>query len=436
MMRLLYGVLTRVAAPAVFAATLVRAAKDPAYRTHLGERFGLGPSLATPSIWLHAVSVGEVSAAASLVRALRARHPDMPVVLTTATPTGRAQAATLFGADVEVRFLPYDTAGSVRRFLARIRPRAAIIMETELWPNLLHECGRRGVPVLFASARLAARSVPRYRRFGTLFSAGLRNAWVAAQSIADAGRFVALGADPARTHVVGNLKFDMRLGEAVAENGRELRRRYLGARPVWTAGSTHEGEEDLLLDAHAVVERAVRGALLVLVPRHPQRFEGVAALLERRGLVFDRRGRSETVRPEAQVLLLDTMGELTAFYAASDTAFVGGSLVPVGGHNLLEPAALGLPVIAGPYQFNSPDVARALAQRGALITVHDAQELSQAVARLLADADLRARLGDAARAAIDSHRGALARLLRVIDGVLPRAARAQAESAAAAQGAL
>ena len=289
----------------------------------------------------------------------------MPLVLTTATPTGRAQAATLFGADVEVRFLPYDTAGSVRRFLTRIRPLAAIIMETELWPNLLHECGRRGVPVVFASARLAARSVPRYRRFGTLFSAGLRNAWVAAQSSADADRFIALGADPARTRVVGNLKFDMRLGEAVAENGRELRRRYLGARPVWTAGSTHEGEEELLLGAHAVLERAVRGALLVLVPRHPQRFAGVAALLERRGLVFDRRGRSETVRPEAQVLLLDTMGELTAFYAASDVAFVGGSLVPVGGHNLLEPAALGVPVITGPHTQNGPEIARLLIEAAA-----------------------------------------------------------------------
>jgi 3-deoxy-D-manno-octulosonic-acid transferase len=418
MMRLVYGVLTRVAAPAVFAATLVRAAKDPAYRTHLGERFGLGRRLAMPSIWLHAVSVGEVAAAAALVRALHASHPDVPFVLTTATPTGRAQAATLFGADVEVRFLPYDTAGSVRRFLARIRPRAAIIMETELWPNLLHECGRRGVPVLFASARLAARSMPRYRRFGTLFSAGLRNAWVAAQSIADAGRFIALGADPARTHVTGNLKFDMRLGAAVAENGRELRRRYLGARPVWTAGSTHEGEEDLLLDAHAVVERAVRGALLVLVPRHPQRFEGVAALLERRGLVFDRRGRSETVRPEAQVLLLDTMGELTAFYAASDAAFVGGSLVPVGGHNLLEPAALGVPVITGPHTQNGPEIARLLIEAGGALEVADGGALAAAAAQLLADPALRERMGESARSFVEAHRGSLARLLALIEPLL------------------
>jgi 3-deoxy-D-manno-octulosonic-acid transferase len=424
MMRLVYGVLTRVAAPAVFAATLVRAAKDPAYRTHLGERFGLGRRLAMPSIWLHAVSVGEVSAAAALVRALHARHPDAPLVLTTATPTGRAQAATLFGADVEVRFLPYDTAGSVRRFLARIRPLAAIIMETELWPNLLHECGRRGVPVVFASARLAARSAPRYRRFGTLFSAGLRNAWVAAQSSADADRFIALGADPARTRVVGNLKFDMQLGEAVAENGRELRRGYLGARPVWTAGSTHEGEEELLLGAHAVLERAVRGALLVLVPRHPQRFAGVAALLERRGLVFDRRGRSETVRPEAQVLLLDTMGELTAFYAASDVAFVGGSLVPVGGHNLLEPAALGVPVITGTHTQNGPEIARLLIEAGGALEVADGVALAAAAGRLLADPALRERMGESARSFVEAHSGSLARLLALIEPLLAAEERA------------
>jgi 3-deoxy-D-manno-octulosonic-acid transferase len=417
MMRMVYGVLTRVAAPAVFAATLVRAAKDPGYRTHLGERFGLGRRVAAPTLWLHAVSVGEVAAAAALVRALRASHPDIPFVLTTATPTGRAQAATLFGADVEVRFLPYDTAGSVRRFLARIRPRAAIIMETELWPNLLHECGRRGVPVLFASARLAARSVPRYRRFGTLFSEGLRNAWVAAQSTVDADRFIALGADPARTRVVGNLKFDMRLGETVAGNGRELRR-YLGARPVWTAGSTHEGEEELVLDAHTVIERAVRGTLLVLVPRHPQRFEGVAALLARRGLVFDRRGRSDTVRPEAQVLLLDTMGELTDFYAASDMAFVGGSLVPVGGHNLLEPAALGVPVITGPHTQNSPEIARLLIEAGGALQVADAAALADAAGRLLADPALRERMGESARRFVETHRGSLARLLALIEPLL------------------
>jgi 3-deoxy-D-manno-octulosonic-acid transferase len=291
-------------------------------------------------------------------------------------------------------------------------------METELWPNLLHECGRRGVPVVFASARLAAKSVPRYRRFGTLFSAALRNAWVAAQTAADAERFIALGADPSHTQVVGNLKFDMRLGEAVAEEGRELRRRYLGARPVWTAGSTHEGEEDLALDAHTVLERTVRGALLVLAPRHPQRFEGVAALLERRGLVFDRRSRSQAVRSAAQVLLLDTMGELTAFYAASDAAFVGGSLVPVGGHNLLEPAALGVPVITGPHTQNGPEIARLLIEAGGALEVVDGAALADAATRLLADPALRARMGERARRFVEAHRGSLARLLALIEPLL------------------
>jgi 3-deoxy-D-manno-octulosonic-acid transferase len=417
-MHLVYDVLTRVTAPLVFAATLVRGARDAAYRTHLGERFGLGRHLDAPSLWLHAVSVGEVSAAAALVRALRARHPGMRCVLTTATPTGRAQAAALFGTDVDVRFLPYDTPGAVRRFLIRIRPRAAIIMETELWPNLLRECCRRGVPVLFASARLAARSVPRYRRFGTLFSAGVRGAWVAAQSAADAERFVALGADPARTRVVGNVKFDMQLGEAVVEKGRELRLRYLGTRPVWTAGSTHEGEEELALDAHAMLGRALPGALLVLTPRHPQRFAGVAALLERRGVIFERRSRAQAVRAESQVLLLDTMGELTAFYAASDAAFVGGSLVPVGGHNLLEPASLGVPVITGPHTQNGAEIARLLIEAGGAREVADGPALAAAAARLLADPALRERMGTSARRFVESHRGSLGRLLALIEPLL------------------
>jgi 3-deoxy-D-manno-octulosonic-acid transferase len=424
MMHVIYGVLTRVAAPAVFAATLLRAARDPAYRTHLGERFGLGRRTDAPSFWLHAVSVGEVSAAAALVRALRARHPGVPCVLTTATPTGRAQAARLFGTDVDVRFLPYDTPGAVRRFLTRIRPRAAIIMETELWPNLLRECGRRAVPVLFASARLAARSVPRYRRFGTLFSTALGRAWVAAQSAADAERFVALGADPARTRVVGNVKFDVRLGEQVAEKGRELRLRYLGARPVWTAGSTHEGEEELVLDAQAALGRAVPGALLVLVPRHPQRFEGVAALLERRGVIFDRRSRTEAVRAEAQVLLLDTMGELTAFYAAADAAFVGGSLVPAGGHNLLEPASLGVPAITGPHTQNGPEIARLLVEEGGALEVADGTALAAVLARLLADPALRERMGASARRVVESHRGSVGRLLALIEPLLAAPAQA------------
>jgi len=227
-----------------------------------------------------------------------------------------------------------------------------------------------------------------------------------------------LGADPARTRVVGNVKFDMRLGGAVAEKGRELQLRYLGARPVWTAGSTHEGEEELLLDAHALLGRTVPGALLVLAPRHPQRFEGVAALLERRGVIFDRRSRAGAVRAESQVLLLDTMGELTAFYAASDAAFVGGSLVPVGGHNLLEPASLGVPVITGTHTQNGPEIARLLIEAGGALEVADGTALAAAAARLLADPELRERMGTSARRFVESHRGSLARLLALIEPLL------------------
>ena len=431
MMHLLYRLLTAVAAPAVFVATLLREAKHGNDRAHSSERFGFGRSVPAPSIWLHAVSLGEVSAAAALVRALRERHPGIPFVLSTATRTGRAQAVALFGTDVEVRFLPYDTKGSVRRFLARIRPRVGLIMETELWPNLLHECARRGVPVLFASARLAATSVARYRRFGTLFSAGLRGAWVAAQSAEDAARFIAIGADRARTRVVGNLKFDMQLGEAVVEKGRDLRRRYLGARPVWIAGSTHEGEDDLVLDAHAALVGAVADAsgggppgggppapLLVLVPRHPQRFESVASLLARRGVAFDRRSAAAAVRTEAQVLLVDTMGELTALYAAADAAFVGGSLVPVGGHNLLEPAALGLPVITGPYTANAREIAQRLIEAGGALEVADGAALGALLRRLFADPALRERMGESARGFVEAHRGSLKRLLALLEPLL------------------
>ena len=374
MMRLVYGVLTRVAAPAVFAATLVRAAKHPAYRTHLGERFGLGRRLAVPSIWLHAVSVGEVSAAAALVRALHARHPDVPLVLTTATPTGRAQAATLFGADVEVRFLPYDTAGSVRRFLARTRPLAAIIMETELWPNLLRECRRRDVPVLLASARLSAKSVASYRRFGHLFrDVFTPNLAVAAQTGEDAERFRAIGASAEQLSVVGNVKFDLDLPADIAAAGRALRGALGQMRAAWTAGSTHAGEEEQLVDAHARFRETHPDAVLLLVPRHQDRFDAVADLLARRGINFARRsamGESARVSGEVSVLLGDTVGELTVLYAAADIAFVGGSLVPIGGHNLLEPAALGLPVLTGPSHSNGKEIAQLLLTRGAALQVN------------------------------------------------------------------
>ena len=318
-----------------------------------------------------------------------------------------------------MRFLPYDTPGAVGRFLDRIRPRVAIILETEIWPNLVQACRRRDVPVIFASARLTAKSVSQYRRLGSLFRDTLAAGdLIAAQSAEDAERFIEAGADRARTRVVGNLKFDMRIGDSVLEEGRELRRRYLGARPVWIAGSTHAGEEEQVLAAHSELRVAAPDLLLMLVPRHPRRFDNVAALLARLDIPFDRRSGPGVVRPGAQVLLVDTMGELTALYAAADAAFVGGSLVPVGGHNLLEPVVLGVPVITGPHTANSKQIARLLIERGGAVEVADSGALAVAVRRLLQDPGVRERAVLSAREFVAEQRGAVERLARLIDPLI------------------
>jgi 3-deoxy-D-manno-octulosonic-acid transferase len=357
-----------------------------------------------------------MSAAAPLIHAIRTRHPQIPLLLTTATPAGRARAQALFGASVDVRFLPYDTPGSVRRFLARARPQLAIIMETELWPNLYGECERRGVRVLLANARLSAKSVARYRRFGSLFS-GLftANVQVAAQSAADADRFQSIGSAPERIHVAGNVKFDLQLAAGIIDQGRSLRAAFGSGRPVWIAGSTHAGEEEQLLAAHDELKKTVASPLLVLVPRHPQRFESVATLLARRGERFDRRSAAAPVRADADVLLVDSVGELAALYAAADVAFVGGSLVPVGGHNLLEPAALGVPGITGPYTANSREIARELMLRGGAVQVADAQTLANVLGQFFADPNMRRRAGASAREFVEAHRGTVARLIDLID---------------------
>ena len=287
----LYSLLIYCAVPFAFAAVVWRGLRDRRHWQALGERFGWGRRLnCAPSIWLHAVSLGEMSAAAPLLRALRLKYPQYPLVLTTATLTGRARAAGLFGDGAEVRFLPYDTPGAVARFLDRIRPCLAIIVETELWPNLFAECERRGVPLVLASARLSAKSVARYRRLGNLFR-GVFSAvsLVAAQTAEDAERFIAIGAPSARTRVVGNIKFDLSPGAEAIDKGRALRVSFGSARPTWIAGSTHAGEEEQVLAAHEKLRDGLPDALLLLVPRHPDRFEAVADLLSRRQLRFTRR---------------------------------------------------------------------------------------------------------------------------------------------------
>jgi 3-deoxy-D-manno-octulosonic-acid transferase len=422
MMRFFYSLLIRCAAPVAFTMLLWRGLRDRSYWQGLRERFGFGPAIANgPAIWLHAVSLGEMSAAAPLIRAIMRNHPQRPMVLTTATPAGRARAQALFAGTADIRYLPYDTPGSVRRFLSRIQPRLGVIMETELWPNLFAQCEHRGVSMLLASARLSAKSVSRYRYLRALFGAIFKgNVVVAAQSAADAERFAAIGAAAAKIHVVGNVKFDLQLDGAGIEQGRDLRAQYGAARPVWIAGSTHAGEEELMLDAQDMLQAQLPQALLILVPRHKDRFAGVADLLARRGVRFVRRSSGCAVSADTEVLLADTVGELPMLYASSDVAFVGGSLVPIGGHNLLEPAALGLPVLTGPSHFNGKEIAQLLLQQGAAAEVANPADLAAALRRLLEDPLERQRMGGLGVAIVAANRGSVRRLAQLIEASLAR----------------
>jgi len=362
-----------------------------------------------------------VQACAPLVGVLRQRYPDLPLTVTAVTPTGAARARALFGGAAQVRYVPFDLPGAVRRFFARVQPRLAVIVETELWPNLYRECGRRRVPLVLASARLSARSVGRYRRLGALFRDTLSQAAVvAAQATGDAERFQALGADPASTHVTGNLKFDFELPRQTVERGARLREQYAPARALWVAGSTHGGgEEQTLLEAQRRVRALHPEALLVLAPRHPQRFAEVAALLHQGGVSFVRRSQGAAAAAHTcEVLLLDSLGELLDFYAAADVAFVGGSLVPIGGHNLLEPAALGVPILTGPHNSNGEEIARLLIASGAAEVVRDAATLGARIGTLLANPEARVRIGAQGRASVDSNRGALGKLLGLIEPLL------------------
>jgi len=457
--RWLYSLLLYLALPFVTLIVAVRGLRDREYWRGWRERFGFGAGAvagagagagagavagagvrcAGGGIWVHAVSVGEVQAAAVLIDALAMRLPGVAIALSCATPTARLRARALLP-DVPVSYAPYDLPGSVRRCLARLAPRLLIVLETELWPNLLHQAQCSGVTVLFASARVSERSANRYRRVPGLLRAALASGvWVGAQSEADARRFARLGVPESRISVVGNIKFDRALPSGLDERGAQLRGKYGSGRPVWVAGSTHAGEEPIVLAAHRRLLGQQPQALLILAPRHPQRFAAAAAAIGAQGFRFRRRSadadRGDAAAGDAsggdasggdasggdyyQVLLLDTLGELADFYAAADVAFVGGSLVPIGGHNLLEPAALGVPVLSGPEQFNAPQVAEALSAQGALTLVHSADELAAELARLLSHPEARARQGAAGRAAIDANRGALARLLRLVEELAP-----------------
>lgn len=419
-MRILYSGLWYALMPALFLRLWWRGRRAPAYRARWRERLALGlPRQPGPTVWVHAVSVGETLAAAPMIRELLARHPATPLVVTTTTPTGSEQVQKLFGDQVLHVYCPWDTPDALARFFRAFRPALVVILETELWPNLVAAAAARKVPVWLVNGRLSERSFRGYDRLRALVRPMLqRFAGLMVQTEAEAQRFVQLGAPAERIEVTGSVKFDLLLDDDLRTRAATLREQW-GARPVWIAASTHPGEEEQVLAAHQQLRAQLPDALLVLVPRHPERFDQIAEQIERAGLTRVRRSTGQPVTPQTAVYLGDTMGELLMLFGACDVAFVGGSLVTLGGHNLLEPAAWGRPVLSGPNRFNFERIAELLEESAALITVTDAPSLATAVAGLLSDADSRTRQGEAARAVVAAHGGALARVLARLARVWP-----------------
>ena len=378
-------------------------------------------------IWLHCASVGEVQAARSLIESLYRCYPRHRLVITTMTATGAERAMALAeslqreggGGEVSHYFVPLDLPGAARRFVTRLQPALAIFFETELWPNLLASCEHHEVPVAVVNGRLSARSLASYRRLSRLMAEALSHVdWLGAKSPEDARRFQALGMAVHATSITGSLKYDMAADDQSSEVSERLRTS-LGSRPVWVAGSTHPGEDEVVLAAHARLRQALPDSLLILVPRHPRRFEAVAELCASSGMACVRRSAGDIPAATTAVYLGDTMGELGALYGAADLAFVGGSLVPVGGHNLLEPAAMGIPVLTGPELANFEDLAATLRESSALVEVQDSATLAEALLRLFGDAPERARLAEAGRAVVEANRGALHATLEGLARLLP-----------------
>lgn len=415
MSRHLYSLLLYLLVPVLLARAAWRG-RVAGSGERLAERLGFVPASDRRPVLVHCVSVGETVAAQPLVSALLARGETL--WLTSTTLTGAERVRALFGDRVLHSFLPLDTPIGVALFLDRVRPRALLVMETEVWPNLLAACRAREIPTVLVNARLSERSARGYARIGSL----VRDAFgsfsaITAQSAADAQRLTALGAPT--VSVTGNLKFDLAPAEGAAARAAQLRATW-GSRPVWIAASTHADDDAAVLAAHRLLCDRIPGLVLVLVPRHPQRFDDCAAAIARAGFSCARRSRQETVTPDTVVYLADTMGELGVLYAAADIAFVGGSFSGTGGHNYLEPAALGLPVVSGPSVFNFQSIADELGAVGALRCVNDVPELAAVIGDWLADAGARAAAGEAGRAFVVANRGALERTLAVIDGVLTR----------------
>ena len=422
MFRFIYSVVFYLITPLIILRLVIRGLAAPNYRKRWGQRFGFfTPSESSKeTIWLHAVSVGETLAAVPLVKALQEKYPERRLLITCMTPTGSERITAAFGDSVDHSYAPYDTPGAVARFLKRVQPKMLIIMETELWPNTVAACYKRQIPVILANGRLSEKSARGYARVSKLSGPMVAQlSAVAAQHGDDGGRFTALGLPAEKLHITGNIKFDLELNAQIRLSAEALRQQWDGTNqwPVLLAASTHRGEDEIILQAFSLIKQSVNNALLVLVPRHPERFNQVGDLCLDAGYSLARRSNNDST-DNADILLGDTMGELMTFFGACDIAFVGGSLVANGGHNMIEPAAWGKPTLSGLSVFNFAEVSRLLAEAGGLSLVEDAAALAESVIELMKNPEQAQQMGLSAQQVAEANRGALERLLAVIDNSL------------------
>jgi 3-deoxy-D-manno-octulosonic-acid transferase len=418
MFRLVYTIIFTLCMPFVFLKLLWRGYNSPEYRDRKLERFGFfkAPTIKN-SIWVHAVSVGEVLAAEPIIREIQKRYPSKYVVLTSMTPTSSALIRKLFGNSVFHVYAPYDLPWLVDSFLRRVKPEFLIIMETELWPNTIHRTRLRGCPVVLANARLSERSARGYRRLKPAVGWMLNELYlVICQHQNDAKRFASLGIDESKISVTGSVKYDLDIAETHLIKGAEQKRAIGDDQIVWIAASTHEGEDARLLKIHREIRKVFPDVILILVPRHPERFEGVYQLALNQKFKAYRRSECEFIPADSEVFVVDSMGELLDFYVASDIAFIGGSLVEVGGHNPIEPGALGLPIIMGPYVFNFEAICQQLVSVGGLYLAEDDESLQTCLLSLMRDVEKAQAMGHAALGEIEASKGAV---IRVVDALTP-----------------
>ncbi len=415
-----YNLLLHLLLPFVYLRLLWRGRTVPTYKQNIEQRFGGHKNLPQHGIMIHAVSLGETLAAQPLVNALLKNYPHFPVIITNTTATGAERARALWGDKVTQCYLPYDYSWAMDKFLAHSQPRLIIVMETELWPNLLALAQRKKIPVLLANARLSAKSAEGYSKIQGLMTPMLQALSVlAAQDQDTAQRFLDLGAPATTVQVTGSLKFDLTLPDNLAERALELKQQWqLDGRPIWVAASTHDGEDEIVLAAFKHIQQQFNNALLMLVPRHPERFDQVAELITKQGFSMARRSQQQAVTPDIEVFLADSMGELLLWLAVADVAFVGGSLVNVGGHNPLEPAALAVPIVTGQTMFNFKQITEILLQAGALKQAANSQELAGVVCDWLNNPEQKQQAGQAALQVVNANKGALAKHLAIVEGLL------------------